>query len=206
MPSYIPCIGAHRYVAQRFGGDVTRTHLPVDEIVTHRRNCTKSIASSTLADGACTDAAIEQPDSAVSRALDAALSAHGLIREATQVTIEGECAGTMVAPILDVLCRDARGRAVPVEVKTGRKRRLRHRGARDRGARDTLHAFADTVALRHHAQLAVQALCLRRYGGSGCVGYLAYFPSRCTSVAHTPRVTLVPLNAAVGRAVAATSQ
>jgi hypothetical protein len=171
-----PRIGAHRFI-RIFAGDPARPDCPIDELLVRPRGGggrRKRARSSTIAAGVQTDEALEDADSATSRTLNVALEAKGLKRIDTQVHATGGVGPVFrnVAPILDVLCKDRKGRFVPVEVKTGRPRRLRLKNTNDTGARGALSQFADTIALRHQAQLSVQVHCLADGAGTG---YLAYF-------------------------------
>lgn len=166
--------GAHKFI-QQFAGDPSRPHCPIDEVIITAR-CAKRARSSSLAHGKETDLEIDNPCSDTSKLLNDALKKKGIVRISTQVRVEHGTGRVFkhVAPILDVLCKDKRGKLVPIEVKTGRIRRLRKKNANDQGASGCLMAWADTIALRHHAQLSVQLHCLKPDERSN-KGYLAYF-------------------------------
>lgn len=164
-------IGAHKWI-QQFCGDSSQPQLAVDEILSFsaRRSC-------TIADGNEMDQLIEDENSFLSAQLNQLFSTNNLKRIETQIKITNKT-GTRfsdVAPVLDILCVDQKGKRVPIEIKTGRVRRVRKKNKNDYGAKGKLHTFADTIALRHHAQLAVQIECLRnsKWNGAG-VGYLVY--------------------------------
>ena len=164
-------IGAHKWI-QRFCGDSQQPECPIDEILSFpkRRSC-------TISDGIEMDSEIDNKESYLSLQLDQLLAKFKLKRIETQVKIANPTGSYFsdVAPIVDVLCVDKKGRPVPIEIKTGRVRRIRKKNKNDRGANGKLHEFADTFALRHHAQLSVQIECLRnvKWNGAG-TGYLVY--------------------------------
>jgi hypothetical protein len=196
------CIGAHKYIRQ-FCGDPRNPECPVDEIVTFHKEWQRK--SSTKEQGTATDAQLDDVTSCISKQLDALLQTVDLRRERTQVTVSNpsSCHFGNVHPILDVLCVDKKGTPVPVEVKTGKVRRLRKMNKNDTGAKGALSAFADTLALRHHAQLAVQIECLRNWGGRG-KGFLLYVQSCKKLGGNTFRLKLTKINKDVLNAVAQT--
>lgn len=184
-------IGAHKYVLQ-YCGDPVKPECPMDEIVSFssRRSC-------TIKEGNDTDHMIEDKNSFLSVQLNEVLAKNGLKRIKTQNKITNPPGSHFsdVAPILDVLCVNKKGKCVPIEIKTGKSRRIRKKNKNDKGATGKLKAFADTVALRHHAQLAVQIECLRnpKWNGAGS-GFLVYIDPMKVKRQEVLNLKLVSVN------------
>lgn len=154
------------------------------------------------------DCLVEDRTSALSRALDAALAKVGLARCATQETFA--CAALQCAPILDVRCCRVvkmianEHLACCVELKRSDAAQLVRRGHSPHLG-PHFETFADTWALRHHAQLALQWLALRecfsRARAADCyVGYVS------KDLLGQPTVELRRLHPGVAKALRAMAE
>lgn len=154
------------------------------------------------------DCLVEDRTSALSRALDATLAKVGLARCATQETFA--CTALQCAPILDVRCCRVTKTisnehlACCVELKRSDAAQLVRRGHSPHLG-PHFEAFADTWALRHHAQLALQWLALRerfpRARAADCyVGYVS------KDLLGQPAVELRRLHPGVAKALRAMAE